>query len=81
MGDFRKNILQTDFEGKKLLQGNTWGKISYTEKKKKKSYTFACQRKIYHQRFGKIIFTQAKSPIPPSQVEGEERGETDVLAG
>ena len=67
--------------GKNYCKETPGEKISYTEKKKKKSYTFACQRKIYHQRFGKIIFTQAKSPIPPSQVEGEERGETDVLAG
>ena len=27
MGDFRKkDVLQTDFEGKKFLQGNTWRK-------------------------------------------------------
>lgn len=32
MGDFwKKNILQTDLEDKKFLQGNTWGKD--TEKK------------------------------------------------
>jgi len=34
MGDFRKNILQTDFEGKKFLQGNTWQKKIPTLKKK-----------------------------------------------
>ena len=49
-----KNILQTDFEGKNYCK-ETPGekKISYTEKK---CYTFACQRKIYHQRFGKTNF-------------------------
>ena len=34
MGDFRKRIiLEADFEGKNILQGNTWRKISCTEKK------------------------------------------------
>ena len=31
MGDFRKNIVKTDFKGKKFLQGNTWRKNSCTE--------------------------------------------------
>ena len=78
MGDFRKNILS--FRGEKIIARKYLGK-KYPTLKKKKCYTFACQRKIYHQRFGKIIFTQTKSPIPPSQVKGEEQGETDVLAG
>ena len=34
MGDFRKkNTPQNDFGGKNFLQGNTWRKKSYTEKK------------------------------------------------
>ena len=45
MGDFRKNFLQTDFEGKIILQGNTlpW-------------WLFMSGKKFYHQRlqrFGK----------------------------
>ena len=37
-----------------IARKHLWGKkISYTEKK---CYTFACQRKIYHQRFGKTNF-------------------------
>ena len=34
MGDFRKNILRTDIEGKNILQGNTWGKYILHWKKK-----------------------------------------------
>ena len=65
MGDFRKNILSYKLisRGKNYCKETPGEKISYTEKKK--SYTFACQRKIYHQRFGKIIFTQTKSSYPP----------------
>ena len=34
MGDSgKKIILQTDFEGKKILQGKTWQKNPYTMKK------------------------------------------------
>ena len=34
MGDFRKkNILQTDFEGKKFLQGNIWRKKNLPRKR------------------------------------------------
>ena len=32
MGDFRKNIVKTDFKGKKFLQGNTWRKIPVLKK-------------------------------------------------
>ena len=39
MGDFRKNILQTDFEGKNYCKKTPGEKISYTEKKKKKKVT------------------------------------------
>ena len=65
--------------GKNYCKETPWEKLSYTEKKN--VTPLHVREKIYHQRFGKIIFTQTKSPIPPSQVKGEERGETDVLAG
>ena len=75
-GDSRKkNILQTDFEGKKILQGNIWWKKILPWKKisfmaynaGKNSYTLVCQeKKFYHQRFRKSkILTQTKSPLPP----------------
>ena len=51
------------FRGEKIIARKHLGKKYPTLKKK--SYTFACQRKIYHQRFGKIIFTQTKSSYPP----------------
>ena len=48
-----KDVLQTDFEGKKFLRGNTWRKkkiprmkekyLSWRIKLEKKSYTVACQ--------------------------------------
>ena len=76
MGDFRKkNIPQTDFEGKKFLQGNIWREKMLPWKKipfmaynaGKNSYTVVCQeKKFYHQRFRKSkILTQTKFPLPP----------------
>ena len=70
MGDFRKkkNILQTDFEGKKILQGKTWQKNPYTMKKKIYFMAYKAEKKSYivvcHDRFGKNIPSQTKSPIP-----------------
>ena len=71
MGDFRKNRLQTDFEGinKKSLQGNIWGKkypalkeISVAVKYWKKNVLLL---NSFSRGFGKKFLTQTKSPIPP----------------
>lgn len=67
MGDFRKKILQTDFQGKKLLQGNTWVK-KYPTLKKKVTPLYVREKSIT-RGLGKITFTQTKSPIPLSQVK------------
>ena len=52
-----KNILHTDFGGKKLLQGNTWQKNPSRKKISfmaynagKKSYTIVCHEKNFHER-------------------------------
>ena len=55
MGDFRKNFLQTDFEGKIILQGNTlpW-------------WLFMSGKKFYHQRlqrFGKKNSCPESGPV------------------
>ena len=58
MSDFRKNILQTDFERKKScmeIPAIQWLCMS--------------GKKFYHQRFAKKILTQSKSPISPSKVK------------
>ena len=72
-----KNIRQNDFEGKKFLQGKTWGKEFPTLKKKcmaynpgKKSYIAFCREKIYHQGFEeKIFLTKANHPYAPLKVK------------
>ena len=54
MGDFRKNVMQTDFGEEKNVQINSWEKISCTKKislmtynAEKKSYTVICRRKKF----------------------------------
>ena len=70
MGNFRKNILSTDFEGEKLARIYLGKIISCTEKTflmaYKKSYTVICQGNISNSRgLGKKILTPYKPPIPP----------------
>ena len=70
----KKNILQTDFEEKKFLQGGTWPKKkSYTAKiylswsimLEKILHRCMSGKKFYLKRFRKKkILTQIKSPIP-----------------
>jgi len=79
MGDFRKNILQIDFEGKNILQGNTWGKISCSAKNishdvywKKKSYTTIFPGKISGSKgLGRRFLPKPNHPSRPhpSKVE------------
>ena len=84
MGDFSKKIvLQTYFEGKKLLQGNTCEKNSYNENISFKAYKAGVKnlhrsmpgKNAIIRGLGKIFFTQAKSqnkpppPPPPSKVK------------
>ena len=71
MGDFRKNILKTDFGGK-FLQGNTrpGEKNSYTEKRI--FHGFKQLIKAYPFYVGKkIILTQTNSPITYTPFKGE----------
>ena len=76
-----KNIRQNDFEGKKFLQGKTWGKEFPTLKKyvwliilEKKSYIAFCREKIYHQGFEeKIFLTKANHPYAPLKVKWSAR--------
>ena len=81
MGDFRKkNNLQTDFEGKKFLQGNTRRKKkSYTEKKsftpynpEKYYYIVVCQKKILSPeiRGQKILFPKPNNSYHPEKSNG-----------
>ena len=87
MGDFRKkNILQTDFEGKKILQGTTLQKKLPTDSKKyiskrtvlEKNLTVLLyvRKKILSPEFlGENILTQTKSPIPlrtPSPIPSQK---------
>ena len=70
----KKNILQTDFEEKKFLQGGTWPKkkilhcknISFMEYNAWKNLTpLYVRKKILSQAVSKKkILTQIKSPIP-----------------
>ena len=73
MGDLRKNILQTDFEGKKLARIYLGEMISCNGKNfphdvhnaEKTSYTVICQGKNFNfRRLGKNSCLN-KSPIPP----------------
>ena len=70
------NILQTDFEGKNILERK------YQAKKiiALKNYlswrimlginpTPSSGKKFYHDRFGEKILTQSKSPRPPPKVK------------
>ena len=79
MGDFRKKyifILRTDFEGKKSLQGNSWGKNPTLIKISFMAYnaggknpTVVCQLKIfYQQRFGTKSYPN-EITHPPSKVK------------
>ena len=78
-GSFHKKInLQTDFEGKKFLQGNTWGKKFPRLKKKSfmaynpgKNITlwYVGEKNSITRGLEKKILTQAKSPIPPLKVK------------
>ena len=73
MDHFRKNIPQTDFEGKKSCNYVSGEKISYTERKYR-SWHIMLKKKILHRyMLGKKnltpevwrkILTQIKSPIP-----------------
>ena len=53
MGDFRKNILQTDFEGKNYCKEIPGEKISYTEKKKKNVTPLHVREKSITRGLGK----------------------------
>ena len=69
MGDLRKKILHTDFEGKDScteIPGEE--NIFHVVRWKKNSHTVVClEKKLYHQGFGKNeILTQTKSPIKKS---------------
>ena len=73
MSDFRKNILQTDFEGKNSARKYLGRKLSCTEinislmayNAEKKSYSAICWgKKIKLRRFGEKVLTLTKSPIP-----------------
>ena len=70
MGDSEKKyILQTDFEGKKILRGNTWRKkYLLCRIMLGKKLTPLCVRKKNYFTRGlrkKKIRTQTKSPTPP----------------
>ena len=82
MGDLRKkNIPQTDFDKKKILQGNNFGK-KYPALKKisrmadnagKKSYTVECWGKNSFSRvLEKKILTQTKSHIHPIKSQKDD---------
>ena len=72
-----KNIRQNDFEGKKFLQGKTWGKEFPTLKKyvwliilEKNLTSPFFREKIYHQGFEeKIFLTKANHPYAPLKVK------------
>ena len=83
----KKNILQTDFEGKKILQGTTLRKKnSYWLRKnifqsgrcwKNVSQHYCMSGKIFlsPEFFGEKILTQTKSPIPlrtPSPIPSQK---------
>ena len=68
MGDFRRNILQTDFGGKKLLQGNTWVK-KYPTLKKKRLQLCMSQKNLSPERFGKNNLYPNQVTHTPSQVK------------
>ena len=63
MGDFRKNILQTDFERKEILQGNARHTMAL----------YIREKQLYHQRFGEKNKSQTKSPIPPTPQKSNGR--------
>ena len=73
MSDFRKNILQTDFERKNSARKYLGRKISCTEinislmaynaEKILLRYTLG-KKKIKLRRFGEKVLTLTKSPIP-----------------
>ena len=68
----KKYILQTDFEGKKILQGNisVAKKISFMSYNAgKKTYTAVCQEKeFFHQRVEKKkLVHKPNHPNPPSK--------------
>ena len=46
MGDFRKNILQTDFEGK-IVEGNTWGEKYPALKKNISLMAYNAEKRSY----------------------------------
>ena len=73
MSDFRKNILQTDLEGKNSARKYLGRKLSCTEinislmayNAEKKSYSAICWgKKIKLRRFGEKVLTLTKSLIP-----------------
>ena len=73
MSDFRKNILQTDFEGKNSARKYLGRKISCTEinislmayNAEKILLRYALgKKKIKLRRFGEKVLTLTKSPIP-----------------
>ena len=72
MSDFRKNILQTDFEGKNSARKYLGRKISCTEinislmayNAEKILLRYALGKKIKLRRFGEKVLTLTKSPIP-----------------
>ena len=78
MGDFRKNVLQTDFGRKKSVQINSWEKTSCTEKKyrswrimpkKDLTHTVISREKNFQLQRGLGWTSQTesvKSPIPDS---------------
>lgn len=76
MGDLRKkSIPQTDFEKKKILQGNNFGKkyLAWPITLEKKSYTVECWGKNSFSRvLGKKILTQTKSHIHPIKSQKDD---------
>ena len=75
MGDFRRNILRTDFEENNSCKEIPGGKKFPTPKTKylswliilgKKSYTLYIREKFFYQEFGgRTVLTQTKSPLRP----------------
>ena len=62
-----KNILQTDFEGKNYCK-ETPGEKKYPTLKKNVTPLHVREKSIT-RGLGKLIFTQTKSPVPPSKVK------------
>ena len=62
-----KNILQTDFEGKNYCK-ETPGEKKYPTLKKNVTPLHVREKSIT-RGLGKLIFTQSKSPVPPSKVK------------